>query len=97
MPLTPEEHNRTRGRALTILVMDTVRHLCATKGETSLWAVVGEVARRYNFRGQHRVNLYKRVARMLPELRDSGLVSTEKRWNKEKEVYNLIIRPCSAQ
>jgi hypothetical protein len=93
MSLTPEQHNRTIGPALVVLVMDTIRTLAAQEPTTQP-AVVKAVASTLGMKAPHRSRLYWNVCSRVKALARAGYIVTERRQlpNGGSIAYTTIIK-----
>lgn len=96
MAIDSGEHNQTRGRALSVIIMQHLQPLTATSGEVSMWNLTKAIAVKYGFKGTERDKLYGRIRTTLQDLEGAGLITTEKRWDRELRTPIRYIRPCSA-
>lgn len=99
MSLSAEQFNRLRGPALTVLIMDKVRHYHEQGAPLSTRQLARKLASNAQLTTPHQFNsLYHRVRVVVRNLADAGLVVTTTTWNEHYRVNNTLITlpPCSA-
>lgn len=99
MKLTPDQYNRTRGPALIIVVMDTIRTADEQKEQLNTRQLVKRLAAANGLTSpEHFSSLYYRVRTIVRSLADAGLIHTRVEFDKKHQVNTTIITltPCSA-
>lgn len=94
-----EEHNRLRGPALAVLVMDRLRNAPGSENGTSvtLWDLNRMLCEAAGIHGHPRRDVYARLRRTVKVLENAGLLRSEKRWEKDNERYVKHLWPCSTR
>lgn len=94
-----EQHNRLRGPALAVLVMDRLRDFPGTaKGEpVTLWDLNRLLCEEAGLHGPARNAQYSRLRRTVTVLTGAGLLRSEKKWEPENERYVKYLWPCSTR
>ena len=104
MSSTPQQYNRTRGPALSVLVMETLREAHSTGNDKLSTRSLAKRLAAAN--GQHTPqqisSLYYRVRIVVRNLAEAGLINTESTYDKRYQVNVTLIsistptpQPCS--
>jgi len=94
-----EEHNRMRGPALAVLIMDLLRSgPSADTAPISMWDLNRNLCDGAALpRGKAREYQYSRVRRMVGTLERAGLLRSEKQWEADNARYIKLLWPCSTR
>lgn len=98
MSLSAQQYNRLRGPALTVLIMDKVRHHSMEGQELNTRKLTMQLAREAQVQDRHLLNaLYHRVRVVVRNLADAGLITTTRTFHRTNGVnVTIITLPCSA-
>jgi hypothetical protein len=93
--MTPEQYNRTRGRALGTVLMPLIEASCMLQEELTMRQLTIRLADQEGLRDKdEREKLYYRVRQTLRQLEDAGLVKVTTEFHKQMRVnVNLITLP----
>jgi hypothetical protein len=99
MSLSTEQYNRLRGPALTVLIMDKVRHYHTTGHQVTTRQLALQLAREAQL--DHRTQfgaLYSRVRIQVRTLADAGLITTTTSYHPKSRVNltTITLSLCSA-
>jgi hypothetical protein len=99
MSLSAQQYNRLRGPALTVLIIDKVRHHTAQGQELSTRQLAKQLASEAQLNQPEHFNaLYYRVKVAVRSLADAGLITTTSTFHPAHRVNITLITlsPCSA-
>lgn len=84
------------GATLSVRIMDIIRRQHAAGEQITAHSITREILQQDKLGPNMRELMRNRIARIVRQLEDSGMIKRTPQWNAKLEVQQKLITPCSA-